>query len=300
MKNRALAGAALATMFTSAFAFTPAASVETEAVPRPLTGEAVYFAYNHGFSVDRYVPRKGFVRIGAPSDNSQFAASPDGRKVAWVTQRGEVKVKAGTRVTTVARNVPTGIPCLTPAWSPDSKQVAFVATAKADAVTVVNADGTGGHKAGKTPGVCHLTWSGGGRYLAGYTGTADAVYKLDLKTGKPAKVKGTRAVTHVQSLSPDGRRVIVNVVPVGQPTGDGGWPTAFRPTIVDTVSGEKVAISVKGRLLGAFYLPDGRLVVRVAGTTRNTLVVLDKNGEESQRLAEPAGARKQGLLQVVG
>ncbi|WP_405140079.1 hypothetical protein OG589_24915 [Sphaerisporangium sp. NBC_01403] len=299
MNNRALAGAALAVVFTSAFASAPGASAEAGAAPRPITGEAVYFSYEQKFGVDRYVPGKGFVRIGEPSDNSQFAASPDGTKVAWVTQRGEVKVKKGAKVTTVAKNVPTGVPCLTPAWSPDSRQVAFVPAGKGDSVMVVNADGTGRHQAGKTPGVCHLAWSGDGRYLAGYTGTADAVYRLDLRTGRSAKAKGITAPTHVQSVSPGGRDVIVNVVPKGEPTGDGGWPSAFRPTIVDMVSGKQVAIPVKGRLLGALYLPDGRLVVRVAGATRNTLVVLDRTGKESQRLAEPAAARKKGLLQVV-
>lgn len=132
MNNRALAGAALAVVFTSAFAFAsaPGASAEAGAAPRPITGEAVYFSYEQKFGVDRYVPGKGFVRIGEPSDNSQFAASPDGTKVAWVTQRGEVKVKKGAKVTTVAKNVPTGVPCLTPAWSPDSRQVAFVPAGK--------------------------------------------------------------------------------------------------------------------------------------------------------------------------
>ncbi|WP_248961085.1 TolB family protein [Sphaerisporangium perillae] len=303
MKHRILVGAALAAAVTAAFAVPAAASVlagasvQAGTAARPLTGRAVYFDYKAGkFSVDRYEPGSGFVRIGRPSDNFQFSASPDGRKLAWITVAGKVLVKDGSKITTVAK-APTGGPCATPTWSSDSKQVAFVG--KADVVTVVNADGTGRHAAGKTTGVCHLTWSGNGRYLAGYAGTADAVYRLDLRTGRAAKAKGVKLVTHVQSLSPDGRNVIMSPPVDPGAMGDGGWPSSFTPVIVDMVTGRKVPIPVKGRLLGAFYLADGRLVVRVAGGAHHTLVVLDKQGKESQRLGEPAQAKKQGLLQIV-
>lgn len=301
MKHRVLAGAALVATLTTASAVPATAFAEARSVRRPLTGEAVYFDYNKKFSVDRYVPGSGFVRLGNPSENFQFAASPDGRKLAWITLRGEVKVKVGGKVTTAAKGVPVGAPCLTPTWSPDSKRLAYVSRNDdgASPVTIVNADGTGLRKAGKTVGVCHLAWSGDGRYLAGYAGAADAVYKLDVTTGKSAKVKGIAIPTHVQSLSPDGRNVIVEIVPKGADLGDGGWPSGFTPTIVDTVTGKKVAIPVKGRLLGAFYLADARLVVRVAGTAHNALVVLDETGKQLQRLDEPAKAQKQGLLQVV-
>lgn len=301
MKHRVLAGAALIATLATASAVPGTASADARGARRPLTGEAVYFDYNKKFSVDRYVPGKGFARLGNPSENFQFAASPDGRKLAWITTRGELKVKAGSKVTTVAKGVPAGAPCLTPTWSPDSKRVAYVSRNNdgASPVTIVNATGTGMRKAGSTIGVCHLAWSGGGRYLAGYAGTADAVYKLDVTTGKSVKVKGIAISTHVQSLSPDGRDVIVEVVAKGADLGDGGWPTGFTPTIVDTVTGKKAAIPVKGRLLGAFYLADGRLVVRVAGAAHNALVVIDEKGKELQRLAEPVKAKKQGLLQVV-
>ncbi|WP_181871017.1 TolB family protein [Sphaerisporangium album] len=313
MKLRAPATALLAGVVTWALTFPAAAatngvttrvadaSTRGTVLARPLTGAAVYYEYNRGVRIDRYQPGKGFARIGAPSDNLQFSASPDGKKVAWITTRGELKVGWGSKVTTVAKGLPAGIPCLTPTWSPDSRQVAYVGGSRTDLspVGVVNLDGTGRRAAGRTVGVCHLAWSGDGRYLAGYAGTADAVYKLDVKTGKSVKAKGVTFPTHVQSLSPDGRNVIVNMVRKGEPTGDGGWPSLFTPTIVDTVTGKKVPIPVKGRLVGAFYLADGRLVVRVAGAAYNSLVVLDGTGRRLQTIAEPAKARQLGLLQII-
>jgi hypothetical protein len=56
---------------------------------------------------------------------------------------------------------------------------------------------------------------------------------------------------------------------------------------------------VKGTLIGAVYFSDGRLVVRVKGKVRNTLVVLDPGLREVHRMAEPAKARKLGMLNVL-
>ncbi|MBB5628824.1 PD40 domain-containing protein [Sphaerisporangium krabiense] len=297
----AATAATLATLSSPALASASAATQPAATAVRPLTGAAVFYSYTDRIGIDRYEPGKGFTRISTPSDNFEFAASPDGRKVAWITPRGEVKVSQGGKVTTIAKGAVNGGPCLTPTWSPDSRRVAFVNPSKTDAspVTIVNLDGTGRQKAGVTEGVCHLTWSGDGRYLAGYAGSANGVHKLDLRTGKAVKAKGISYPTHVQSLSPNGRNVIVHMVRRGEPQGDGGWPSLFTPTIVDTMTGKKLPIPVKGRLVGALYLADGRLVVRVAGRTHNDLVVLDATGKRLQTLAEPAKAKNLGLLQVI-
>ncbi|KAA9380908.1 hypothetical protein F5972_07430 [Microbispora cellulosiformans] len=299
MNTRLLSAAVLAAALVAPA--TAAAPAGAAAAPKPLTGAAVYLSHGKGYPISRYEPGKGFTKLGAMPMTGQFSASPDGRRIAWITGGGAVQVSDGRTVSTAAKGAGAGAPCLTPVWSPDSRQVAFLAQGQGDAqrVVVVNADGTRRRTAGSTRGVCHLAWSANGRYLAGYAGTTEGVYRFDLSTGRSVRAKGIGLANHVQSLSPDGMKVVVAPLSRDAPGGDGSWPGGFRPAIVDIVTGKKVPIPVKGSLIGAFYLPDGRLAVRVAGRAANTLVVLDANGRQLQRLAEPAAAKRQALLQIV-
>ncbi|MFI9593516.1 TolB family protein [Nonomuraea sp. NPDC052265] len=287
MKIRVVAGVALGAALV-------APATASAATAPELSGAAVYASTGHQLARYEGGEWSTLARIGALP---QFAASPDGRKAAWVTDGGNLQVKDGAKTVTAARKLQGGTPCLTPVWSPDSTQIAYVG--KSETIMAVKADGTGARRLGTSKGVCHLAWAAGGRYLAGYTGEADAVYRLDVRTGKSVRAKGVKLVTHVQSLSPNGRDAVVEFPANPDALGDGSWPSAFRPTVVDLVTGKKLTPAVKGRLIGAFYLADGRLVVRVAGGAHNTLVVLDAAGKETQRVEEPAKARTQALLQVL-
>ncbi|MCK2214519.1 hypothetical protein MF672_012065 [Actinomadura sp. ATCC 31491] len=288
MKTRITAGVALGLALTA-----PAAAPAEAAAPRPVSGAAVY----GGAQLARY-QGGGWSTLARTGALPQVAASPDGKKAAWVTDGGRLQVRQNGKTTTLVSGLQGGTPCLTPVWSPDSTRLAYAGGA--DTIMSVPADaGTAPRELGRSKGVCHLAWSANGRYLAGYTGTADAVYRLDVRTGKAARAKGVKLVTHVQSLSPDGRRAVVEFPRNADALGDGSWPAAFKPVVLDLVSGRRQAPKVKGRLIGATYLPDGRLVVRVAGAAHNTLVVLDAAGKELQRLAEPARAKDRALLQVL-
>ncbi|GIH71972.1 TolB-like translocation protein [Sphaerimonospora thailandensis] len=306
MKRTALALAItaiarLAVLPSAAVATTATTTGSTGTAPKPLAGVAVYWSWDKGHPISRYEPGKGFTKLGNATDAFQFSVSPDGTKLAWITWGGKLHVRTGGKEKVVAKGAAGGFPCATPVWSPDSAYLAYPSDSDVDAspLMIVKADGTGARKAGVPRGVCHLAWSADGRHLAGYTGETDGVYIFDLKTGKSVRAKGIRLANHVQSLSPDGRRVVVRTLSPTEPGGDGLWPGGFTPTVVDTVTGKWVPIPVKGTKVGAFYLPDGRLVVRVLGRTHNTLVVLDSAGRELQRLAEPARVRNQGLLQIV-
>ncbi|MBG0815580.1 hypothetical protein [Planomonospora sp. ID82291] len=279
----------------------PAQSAPAQTAPVPLTGKGVYLRYSSGV---RLATESGRAVWTDRSGSGQFSVSPDGGKIAWIDGRGRLHVSVpaagGTTDKVVARGAAYGAPCLTPAWSADSARVAFplAGASERTAVAVVGADGSGRAKAGTTPGPCHLTWSADGRTLAGYAGTTEGVHLLDTVSRTSRRVPGVRTANHVAGLSPDGRRVVVNAIGANAPAGDGSWPTAFIPSVYDTRTGKKVALPVKGRLIGALYLRDGRLVVRVAGRTANTLVVLSSSGERLQTLPEKPRNRLHGLLQV--
>ncbi|MEO3869810.1 hypothetical protein ABGB18_13365 [Nonomuraea sp. B12E4] len=288
MRIRVVAGAALGAVLVAA----PGA---TATVPAQLSGAAVYASAANQLS--RYTAGE-WATLARTGNLPQFAASPDGRKAAWVTSDGWLQVRQEGKTLTLVSGIQGGTPCLTPVWSPNSERVAY--GGGGNTVMSVRADGTGApHKLGTTEGICHLAWAANGRYLAGYTGEADGLYRLDTTTGKAVRVKGVDLVTHVQSVSPDGRKAVVEFPRNPDALGDGGWPAWFKPVVVDMVTGKRYTPQVKGRLLGASYLADGRLVVRVAGQENNTLVVLDEAGQEVQRIAEPSKARKQALLQVL-
>ncbi|MEV0386533.1 hypothetical protein [Nonomuraea sp. NPDC050643] len=272
-----------------------APSTASAATAPELSGAAVYAGA--GNQLSRYDGGR-WSTLAKTGDMPQFAASPDGRKAAWVTSDGRLQVRQGGRTTTIVSGLQGGTPCLTPVWSADSTDVAY--TEHGTTIMAVKADGSGApRELGRSRGVCHLAWSANGRYVAGYTGEADALYRLDVKSGKAVRAKGVKLVTHLQSLSPNGRSAVVEFPRNADTLGDGSWPTFYKPVVVDMVTGKRVPLKVKGTPLGALYLADGRLVVRVSGKEHNTLVVLDGEGNELQRIAEPAKAKKQALLQVL-
>ncbi|MEU3163226.1 hypothetical protein [Streptosporangium sp. NPDC006930] len=279
----------------------------SNATAAPVSG-AVYFRHG-GSGVEVLTYRggrsSGGLTAGAGAFAGQFAVAPDGRRIAWIDDKNRLRVTSanGPRTgTVIAKNAAFGGPCLTPAWSADGKRIAYPVKGNGEAMTVavIGPDGRGRFNAGKTSGPCHLTWSADGRTLAGYAGDTDGVHLLDTRRRISSRAPGVRLANHVESLSPDGRRVVVNAIGANAPGGDGSWPLSFTPSIYDTRTGAKVAIPVKGRLLGARYLRDGRLAVRVKGTAANTIVVLSRSGKEIQRVAEPAWAKNLGLLWLLG
>ncbi|MDP9861626.1 MULTISPECIES: TolB family protein [Streptosporangium] len=298
MKHWAMAvGAALA-VSTAAVAAPALASSQAA----PVTG-AIYLGHKGG-KVEVLTHRGGWsgLAVGGGSFAGQFSAAPDGRRIAWIDDRSRLHVRSAGGDKVIAKDAAYGGPCLTPAWTADGKRIAYPkkGTAAATTVIVVGADGRNAVDSGRTLGPCHLTWSADGRTLAGYAGDTVGVHLLDTRSRLSRKAPGIKLANHVESLSPDARRVVVNAIGPDAPGGDGSWPLSFTPSIHDTETGKKISIPVRGTLLGARYLRDGRLAVRVKGAAAHTLVVLDASGKELQRVTEPARARDLGLLGVLG
>ncbi|WP_283139717.1 hypothetical protein [Rhizohabitans arisaemae] len=294
------------TVLFAAFAAVVLHATTAQAAPQPLSGSAVYYKLGSGGKIEVWNYASGggggWHKMAVTAGSGQFSASPDGTKVAWIDDKGRLHVfgSAGDKV--VARNALYSGPCSTPTWSADSQRVAYTlpSTTESAPVAVVGADGRGARRVGTTLGVCHLTWSANGRHIAGYAGNTDGVHILDVTTGRSRRAPGIKNANHVQSLSPDGRNVVVNRLAPNAEGGDGSWPFVYRPTVVDTLTGAEVSIPVRGALIGALYLPDGRLVVRVKGNSRHILVVLSPQGKELQRLTEPTLARRMALLGIPG
>jgi hypothetical protein len=282
-------------------------SKSSAAAASPATGQAggVYMRFGAKGTAQVVWARPGeplrVATLGGGKHITQFAVSPDGTKVAWIHQ-GKVHV---TRYNATGRAIGDRTiatdaghaPCETPVFSPNSTTVAYPSRAKSAVpiIAAAKADGTRRHVIGRSEGSCHLAWSGDGRYLAGYSGGTGGVHLLDVRTRTSRKAVGIKYANHVQSLSPDGRRVIVHRLTPADPGGDGLWPFGFPPSIVDTKTGKKVTIPVRGTLIGAMYLKDGRLVVRVQGRAHHTLVVVGADGEIQRRTAEPAKVRQDAL-----
>ncbi|GHH63043.1 hypothetical protein GCM10017673_03250 [Streptosporangium violaceochromogenes] len=301
MKHWAVAAGAALVMTASAVTAAPAVAGAASSQAAPVAG-AVYLAYRGG-GVEVLTHRRTWSRqtVGGPGFVGQFSAAPGGGRVAWIDARNRLHVRSAGGDRVIAKDAAYAGPCLTPAWTADGKRIAYPVkgTASATTVKVVGADGRNPVKAGTTLGPCHLTWSADGRTLAGYAGDTDGVHLLTAGSPVSRRVPGVKLANHVQSLSPDGRRVVVNAIGADAPGGDGSWPLAFTPSIYDTVTGRKIAVPVKGRVIGALYLRDGSLAIRVAGRPANTLLVLDASGRELRRLTEPARARTLGLLHVL-
>ncbi|MEV7009362.1 hypothetical protein [Streptosporangium sp. NPDC051022] len=299
MKHLALAvGAALA-VSTAAVASPALASSRAATTPG-----AVYLGYK-STGVEVTTQQGGLSRLTVGGGNfvGQFAAAPGGGKVAWIDGKSRLHVKSASGDKVIAQNAAYGGPCLTPAWSADGKRIAYVVKGTADAGTVALVGSGGGRPvtAGKTLGVCHLAWSADGKTLAGYAGDTDGVYLLNTVSHVSTRVPGIKLANHVDGLSPNGDRVVVNTISPSDPGGDGSWPLAYTPSLYETKTGKKITIPVKGTLIGARFLYDGTLVVRVKGRSFNTWVVLDPDTYKvSQRVPEIKEARNLGLLGVMG
>ncbi|WP_203784010.1 TolB family protein, partial [Asanoa ferruginea] len=181
-----------------------AAKTSPTPAPKSMTGQ-LYYADS-----DRLVRFDGSgVKVVLPAGAYSANVSPDGARIAFVDERGNVVVtdRNGREARTVARGAITA--GYEPAWSPDSTKLLVgkggEGVAAMGIVTVASATFTPLRH--QPPDAFHYLWSADGRHLAYATGTC-GIGVADADGGNARLVPGFGDQRHScdpYSVSPDGR-----------------------------------------------------------------------------------------------
>jgi TolB protein len=230
------------------------------------------------------------------AEGAVVAVSPDGSRIAYVTQEGRLHLSGQPdpihdgEVNTAAQ---------TPAWSPDGTKL-LIAAPRPGVLTVADGSFTALPKslAGQ-----HFRWSGDGSKLV-YGSTSSCRLKTadaDGSTGRtvpglgaPGNAENPEQVgaCWVFSVNRSGSRAAVPISDV-----DGGDHAVAADTVVNTATGAIVPIPVEGLVIGVLYGPDGNMLVRTSLTGGNAVLsVFDSNGTLLVQAGEPKALRGMDLV----
>ncbi|MGB9591183.1 MAG: prolyl oligopeptidase family serine peptidase, partial [Candidatus Kryptoniota bacterium] len=241
--------------------------------------------------------------------------SPDGKTIAYVVTTYNMNTNSGTsRIFFVSinggtpRKFETGLKSVSePSWSPDGREMAFVAddTDGVQQIYVERVNGGNPRKITSTVlGVSGLLWSPDGKYIAFAssvfpdckTDSANAVREKELENGKVRAKIFTTLPYRVWNYWKDGKRSHLFVVSV-----DSGTTRDLTPGDYDTPP-----IDLGGRIDYSFS-PDSKEVCYVKNTdkmiavsTNNDLFTVSLNGGVSRRITTNKGNDNQPIYSPDG
>jgi eukaryotic-like serine/threonine-protein kinase len=141
--------------------------------------------------------------------------SPDGRKIAFMSQRDRtrdiyVMNADGTEQKRLTDFTSVGLGAVNPSWSPDGKRVVFRSGVKSADVYVINADGTGLLKLTDEPrGVAMPAWSPDGRKIAfsNLRHGKPEIYVMNADGSNQVRLTFNTSMDNHAAWSPDSRRI---------------------------------------------------------------------------------------------
>ena len=198
-------------------------------------------------------------------------------QIAYVTTSGSAKNKSYTLLVADSDGynpqtiLTSDQPLMSPSWSPDGRQVAYVSFEKKSAEIYIQEVATGSRrKLASFKGINGApAWSPDGRQLA-LTLSRDGnpeIYIMDVASGALRRLTSTAAIDTEPAWTPDGRSIIF--------TSDrGGSPQLYR---VSVSGGKAERLTFEGKYnAGADISPDGRKIAMVHGNGGNyRIAVLD-------------------------
>ena len=241
--------------------------------------------------------------IRVASDAGLAEVSPDGTRVARITDSGDVLVtdrEGGPTRKIYSHAASAG---MGPTWSADGQSlliarnptefdlrpgVLTVATKRFSPLPALNNK------------YLHPRWSGDGRTIAMVTECRLATAKADGSGIRVVPVVGDSSrknnptgsyACDVLSVNQDGTRVAIDLKAGDEPAGDiVGDESA--DTVIDTATGAAVALPVRGQVRAVLFRPDGSMIVRSRSGKVTTLTVLSADGRQLAKVVEPASVNK--------
>ncbi|GAA2649044.1 TolB family protein [Paractinoplanes durhamensis] len=264
---------------------------------RDLPGHVFYQESGSRPDVVRLSPADGGAKTVLADAPSPVGISPDGDRIAYALDGALLIGETGSPETEqVATGVSTAAQA--PVWSPAGDRL--LVDANSPAILQVES-GVLTPLAGALAAGQHLRWSGDGLKLVYATAycslkvTADGSDAVVPVFGdrQPVDNPDGLAACKLTSVDSTGSHVTVPL----QTTGDIG--TASPDTadaVVDTITGDLMALPVAGSVVGAVFDPDGNLLVRTRASGRTTLSLFSVTGDLRVQAAEPAAVRDLDLL----